>query len=373
MLVGAALACGGGDAEVGGDGDEAGVSAPNLDAGTLHDEPSPGGPVDAAADAPGANDAPFAWPSPAPPCNPPLLEVRLSQTCLYDDIATQKVRADVVEFEPANALWTDGAAKRRWIWLPPGSKVDTSNMDFWKFPVGTRVWKEFSLGGVRLETRLIERTGSALGEYRMVSYRWRANGSDADAAPLGASNVLGTEHDIPSALLCRECHDGEPGRVLGFSAIQLSHDGPGVTLAKLAASGKLSHPPPTGTTYRVPGNAVQSKALGYLHANCGHCHHPEGGAYALVNQILRLDVATVALGDPTQTKTYTTTIGQATTALIFRQSDTRVKAGKPSESDMWLRMGLRSNFFPPPHMPPYGTEKVDTQGRAAIEAWIAGL
>ena len=47
--------------------------------------------------------------------------------------------------------------KRRWISLPPGSAIDASDPDAWAFPVGTRLWKEFSFGGQRVETRYMER------------------------------------------------------------------------------------------------------------------------------------------------------------------------------------------------------------------------
>ncbi|NVL73435.1 hypothetical protein HWN77_28170, partial [Escherichia coli] len=44
-------------------------------------------------------------------------------------------------------------------------------------------------------------------------------------------------------------------------------------LAALNATGKLSDPPPAGID--VPGTGVVKDALGYLHANCGHCHNDE--------------------------------------------------------------------------------------------------
>ena len=50
-------------------------------------------------------------------------------------------------YAPKFQLWSDSATKKRWIYLPPGSQIDTSDMDFWKFPVGTKVWKEFSAVG----------------------------------------------------------------------------------------------------------------------------------------------------------------------------------------------------------------------------------
>ena len=41
---------------------------------------------------------------------------------------------EMQSFTPRYALWSDGAAKRRWIRLPAGTTIDTSNTDAWDFP-----------------------------------------------------------------------------------------------------------------------------------------------------------------------------------------------------------------------------------------------
>ncbi len=314
---------------------------------------------------------PFVWPSldggaPCVPESPPSV---LSKACLYSDIATRTVRADLVEYEPSFALWADHSGKRRWLFLPEGKQIDTASMDYWQFPVGASAFKEFELDGGVLETRMIRRTGPS--EYQMVSFLWRADGgAEADAVPTGRDNVLGTAHDVPEERLCHACHDGEPGRIIGFSAVLLSKPGPGLNLKSLAQSGKLSAPPPLGVDYPVPGSPVQKAALGYLHANCGSCHNPNGEAYLFVNQVLRLGIVdTVAEKAPAQV----TSSGRRTTALYGRQADNRVLKGSPEDSDLWLRMGLPAGGFIPKKMPPYGTEVVDEAGRAAIAAWIMQL
>ena len=50
------------------------------------------------------------------------------------------------------------------------------------FPVGTRLWKEFSLGR-RLETRMLERTREG---WRFATYVWTEDGTDAVLAPPGS-------------------------------------------------------------------------------------------------------------------------------------------------------------------------------------------
>ena len=72
----------------------------------------------------------------------------LSESELYSNIGNKTVRADIFEFEPEFKLWTDRAAKKRWIWIPPGATIGTANMGRWVFPVGTTVWKDTPQGGL---------------------------------------------------------------------------------------------------------------------------------------------------------------------------------------------------------------------------------
>ncbi|MCK5942315.1 MAG: hypothetical protein KAI24_10130, partial [Planctomycetes bacterium] len=65
---------------------------------------------------------------------------RLADTGLYADFARREVAADVLPYSPVYALWSDGANKRRWLWLPPGTHIDGSDPDAWRFPIGTRLW-----------------------------------------------------------------------------------------------------------------------------------------------------------------------------------------------------------------------------------------
>ena len=139
-------------------------------------------------------------------------------------------------FEPQHALWTDGAAKRRWIHLPPGAAIDTSNPEAWQFPVGTRLWKEFAYERA-VETRYMQRMAD--GSWRFATYLWNAAGTRATLAPEDGTQV--GAHVIPSRSDCVTCHEGPAVPVLGYSAVQLH--------SKLPA------------------------AAGYLHGNCGHCHN----------------------------------------------------------------------------------------------------
>src|SRR5215213_11094322 len=105
----------------------------------------------------------------------------LQDTGLYSDFASLEVDPQHLPFAPQYPLWTDGAAKRRWISLPPGSAIDASDPEAWTFPIGTRLWKEFSFAGQRVETRYIERQPD--GQWRYAAYAWSADGRDAQLVP----------------------------------------------------------------------------------------------------------------------------------------------------------------------------------------------
>lgn len=303
----------------------------------------------------------------APDAPPALL---LSAQGLYQNIATKTVSPSAVEFSPAYALWSDGTVKSRWIVLPEGTTIDTSDMDHWQMPVGTKLFKEFALGGKRVETRLIERravTGQIGVDYFFGAFAWLPDESDAVYVPDGVPNALGTNHDVPSQAQCNGCHGGDPGFILGFSAIQLSKSGAPPTLKSLAQGGKLSMPPPGNVDYPVPGNATTAAALGALHANCGHCHQPAGFAFDETHMILRLSVGEQS---PAQTQTVMTTVGVSLDRWQHPTLSKRVVPGEPSQSAVLYRMLQRGSAEA---MPPLATKLVDDAGAGVVAAWIAAL
>src|SRR5438132_1116401 len=88
----------------------------------------------------------------------------LFETGLCVDHACMQISPGVHAYSPRFALWADTASKRRWIYLPPGTQIDTTDMDHWLFPTGTKLWKEFTRDDangmpVRVETRLVWKQG----------------------------------------------------------------------------------------------------------------------------------------------------------------------------------------------------------------------
>lgn len=317
----------------------------------------------------GAAGAPSEEPAWVPPvvswpdadANEPFM---LSETGLYRNIAREELAPDLIAFEPAHTLWSDGSTKRRWVRLPKDHRIDSSDMDQWQMPVGTVFFKEFERDGVRVETRAIARTGPERFDYWMGAFVWNEAGTDAEFRPDGEENARGTPHDVPTSTQCGTCHNGEAGRALGFSALQLSAGG---LLDELSQAELLSHPPGNGETFSVPGNARVSAALGYLHANCGHCHNPNGSARPDTDMNLRLDLGQTS---PSSTNAYLTTVGVELQYFDDTQLVFRVAPGAPDESALVARMRERGSDS---QMPPFATERVHDDGVAVVTAWIRSL
>lgn len=296
----------------------------------------------------------------------------LSETGLFmQDMVT--LGEGVHPFKPQFPLWTDSAAKRRWIALPPGSKIDTTEMDYWTFPTGTKVWKEFSRDEVRVETRLIEKQES--GAWFMVAYQWRDDLSEADAVPNGVNNASGTEHDVPDSDQCVQCHGQQPDKVLGFSAIQLSHepenpsDTDEWTLERLMNADLLSVPP--AEIFSVPGTQLEREFFGYVHANCAHCHNPRGAANMQNGLDLWLKVADLA-GPVTEFSVYQGIVDQDIEWLDGDRptASKRIAPGSLDDSAIYQRFLTKSE---PWSMPKLGTEVTDPTGKQIMEDWILSL
>lgn len=279
---------------------------------------------------------------------------RLSETGLYRDITTKELAPDLIAYEPVYKLWSDGLDKERWLRLPRGAKIDTSDMDHWQFPVGTMLFKQFSRDSRRLETRLVARLGPGRDDYFMGAFVWNDDESDAQFVPDGAPDVRDSDHDVPTVKQCGTCHNGDRGRVLGYSAV----------LQPMAAA-ELSDPP--DEPYRVPGDDLAREALGYLHVNCGNCHNEDGAARTDTDLIMRLSVTQHSVET---TSVYTTAVNQKLKHWKNHGYDFQIVPGEPDRSAAFVRMHTRDKDDA---MPPFASKQVDPDGVALMRDWITSL
>lgn len=309
---------------------------------------------------------------------------RLGETGLYAGGRTEVVDASRRPFTPQYPLWSDGAVKRRWVYLPEGTTIDAGDAGEWRFPVGTRFWKEFSFKGRKVETRFLWKASGA--RWVAASYVWNEEGTDAVLAPeSGVPGVAelapGRRHAIPSRTDCAACH-GPQQAPLGFNALQLSTDrDPNaihgepltpdmLTLKTLVHERLLSHAPEdlVARPPRIATADPRTRAvLGYLAANCGACHDGTNTIAALVPSLKHTDLmrdgdaaARALIGRPTRWQAP----GQPEGATVLADP------ASPGSSALLLRMASRR---PSSQMPPLGTVVRDQEAVDVIREWIETL
>lgn len=304
----------------------------------------------------------------------------LFETGLYVDPVTLTVAPGVEEYQVQYPLWSDGVVKRRWVYLPPSTKIDTSDGNRWKFPAGTKFWKEFAqtIDGKlkRIETRLFQ-----LGPegWKAQTFLWNSTGTEAPSsdgrnhtnyAHLGS----GIYHHVPGIRSCTVCHydSGATSLILGFSALQLDHKQPGLNLLGLKERGLLSHALPKEVGIRAATSAGK-KAMGLLHGNCAHCHNPHGiqGSMSLN---FKHDILTVK---PSEERALKTTVNQQARFWFpdnHGPTSVLIAPGDPQLSLIYRRIkaSAHTDEFYEYKMPPgnFGTMSVNEELAVNLEKWI---
>jgi hypothetical protein len=312
-------------------------------------------------------------------------------TGLYSNFAAKTVAPSARAYAPGAPFWSDGADKSRWVSLPPGTKIDSSNMDEWIFPSGTKFWKEFKVGGKRVETRLFSKTAprdpssdagiAYAATWEWTTYKWSSDESTATRLDSGATNVNGTTYEIPSQAQCDQCHSGKDDKILGFEALNMGLAGAsGVTLSVLASEGRLTNAPAT-TTFAIPEDATGKArdALSWLHGNCSACHNANQNAGALFTGLF-LRVRTAELtGDGGAARVqdldaYKTAVNQDPKALTaFKNQGFKLIAAHDVAFSLIPKLAAARNVSGVPQMPPIVTHIADDAGVAKINDWISGL
>lgn len=280
-------------------------------------------------------------------------------------------------FEPKYPLWADGAVKQRYVYIPKCEAIDTIDMDHWKFPVGTRLWKQFTIADKVIETRLMHHFGPGEADWVFAAYQWDQNdpGNPAKAVHVPAGVVAaGTGHDIPPVGACTNCHGKLSERVLGFGAFQLSHAAAGkdVAIKEISELGWLTKPAPDG--FSVPGTQVQQAALGYLHGNCGGCHNQSQSIPNAENPLyLRLIVKQTNYAT---LDAVSTTVGDIVSNMAFAEikGKPRIDPMSPSTSAILIRMEARGSGLQMPPIFTNSTKVADTDGGVkAVTDWVNSI
>jgi uncharacterized repeat protein (TIGR03806 family) len=285
----------------------------------------------------------------------------LLATKCWDPAAPAGVPAGAIAYDVTTALWSDGAAKDRFVVVPKGTKITSRSDGDLVFPVGTVAVKTFAVDGKRIETRLLVQQD--IEDWVGYSYAWNEAGSDAElvlgnrVAPLAG----GKSWYFPSPADCSACHTPAAGYTLGLDAKQLV--GHGEALARLEAS--LDSPLQRGALATLvpvdapPPATAEARARSYLDANCSGCHRQGSVTGTVVDLDLRLEIPLANTGlckEP----------GAGSLGIPGARI---VTPGDPARSVIVARMRSLDDR----RMPKLASRVVDEAGVAAVEAWIRTL
>lgn len=280
---------------------------------------------------------------------------KLSETGCVDTSAPTKAPEGLIAYDVRSPLWSDGAKKDRWLYVPEGRTIGIAPDGDFDVPPGSVAVKTFGIEGKLVETRLFVRYED--GTYAGYSYEWNDEQTDATLLASGKTKTLpsGATWTFPSREECFACHTSVAGFTLGLEARQVDVDRFAAYLARPMKNDEV----PKLAAADTPGASDEQRARGYLHANCSICHREGGGAGAATID-LRVD-RTLAEMRACNVAPSGGDLGIAGAKLVT--------PGDPSRSTIPLRMrALDRN-----RMPPLASRVVDESGANAVEAWIRGL
>lgn len=287
----------------------------------------------------------------------------LSQTGCFLSLASKQPAASLLPYNVRIPLWSDGASKRRWLALPDGTRLAANPNGDVSLPPGGVLLKEFSLGGQVLETRMLARRLD--GQYALATYRWNSSGTDAEVV-LGdwqSQTVGGIPWTYFGPAGCVMCHSGGKGNDLGLSIAQLD-----VPALDVSAAGKnqvslwkeqgILENVPAATATGFDTTTVAGKARAYLDVNCSSCHSVGARYYMGFDFAAKVPIS--------QTGFCNTLPAHGN----FGITDAKLLApGRPDLSVLLMRMRAIDSR----RMPKFGSEVVDTEGTAVVQAWISQL
>ena len=289
----------------------------------------------------------------------------LAEFGFFSDTAGTKPAPGVTPYRLNTPLWSDGAVKSRFLYLPAGAKAKANGDGLLDLPIGAALIKSFAFGGKLIETRvLLHRVDGWVA----LPYVWNAEQTEAKLALAGKRIDLTTpagqaiSYAVPNKNQCKECH-GAAGVVMpiGPKAYNLAPE----WLAALAKAGKLDAVPQVArriplweSRAKVP---VADAARGYLDANCAHCHNPAGAAS---NSGLYLGWL---VSDPYNLGVMKRPVAAGRGAGVFEFG---VVPGDPDHSILMFRLASLEGGVA---MPELGRSSRDPAGEAVVRGWIAGM
>ena len=205
----------------------------------------------------------------------------LAEFGFFTDAAGRVPAARVTPYALNVPLWSDGADKLRYIYLPQGTRLTADGEGLLQFPVGAAIIKSFAFGQGAdqrlIETRVLLKRADG---WAALPYRWNAAQTEATLALAGGRLEVQTpagetiSYRIPNKNQCKECHSLNGAVIpIGPKARNMAQSWLAAMVPQIPA--KADSLPHWNT--RASGPAAPL-ARAYLDVNCAHCHQPGGMA-----------------------------------------------------------------------------------------------
>ncbi len=342
---------------------------------------------------------------PTPPTSPVTVDLtqvpypKLSDYKFFEGALKDQVPAlNVLPYEPASSLFSDYALKKRFVWMPEGTKAQySSDGTILELPVGAALIKTFYYNNVQpgnttriIETRVMIRKsdGWIFAEYvwndEQTEALYDMNGSFTPISWKDENEVIkSTDYRIPSEAECIVCHKSSQlidnavvttNIPIGIKPQSMNFnyeyaDGAKNQLTKWIEEGYLEGgfalPSESNTVvdYKDMTKSLDVRARSYVDINCAHCHTADR----------HCDYRPMRFA-------FSETAGNGANMGVC--VDTEDMQGFPSElskivtpestdhSMLYFRMNTTNEMY---RMPLHGRTVIHTEGISLMRDWINSL
>ena len=317
-------------------------------------------------------------------------------------LKNQKPGYKVLPYEPASSLFSDYAHKKRFVWMPKGTKAtyngDTKALEL---PVGAVLIKTFYYDNVLpnnttriIETRLMIRKASG---WIFAEYVWNDEQTEAYYNMEGSftpiswvdenNQVKGTDYRIPSEAQCVICHkkkelinDVEVTTYMPIGIkpqnLNFNYNYGNSTRNQLTnwiqqgyLTNNFSLPTAENTTvnYNDTSKPVELRARSYVDINCAHCHQDERHCDY---RPMRFDFNDTGMSNGLGKTNMGVCVNTQDMQGFPEDLNTIVKPGSTERSMLFFRINTTNETF---RMPLHGRTMLHEEGIALIEQWINSL
>ena len=314
----------------------------------------------------------------------------------------QKPGYKVIPYEPASSLFSDYAHKKRFVWMPKGTKA-TYNGDnkVLELPIGSVLIKTFYYDNVLpnnttriIETRLMIRksTGWIFADYVWNDEQTEAffslEGSFTPVSWIDENNqTRSAEYRIPSEAQCVVCHkrqelvDNEVQTTyipIGIKPQNLNYNynyGTSsrnqltrwIQIGYLNSNFTLPTEENTTVDYRDLSKTISQRARSYVDINCAHCHTTDRHCDY---RPMRFAYSETGLANGVGNTNMGACVDTQDMQNFPSDLNTIVKPGSTERSMLFYRINTTNETF---RMPLHGRTMLHDEGIALMGQWINSL